>query len=498
MLAWLYIFLALSLALFGLNQFIIIALYFRYLKHNPPTPPCPKEEEWPPVTVQLPIYNEASVVDRAIEALARLDYPRDKLEIQILDDSDDETTRIAQKKVREWEARGLRIVLIHRNSRDGFKAGALAEGLKSATGEFIAIFDADFIPPRNFLRLTIPYFLQDPRLGMLQTRWGHLNREYSLVTRAQALALDGHFLVEQLARQRAGLFMGFNGSAGVWRRSCIEDAGGWQSDTLTEDLDLSYRAQLRGWKCLFLPEIVVPAEIPPQINAFKNQQRRWAKGSIQCLLKLSGAVLRSPRPIFHKFEALLHLGNYLVHPLMLLSLILILPLILQGIEVHFPLTYLMIASFGPPAVYFVATLKGSGRGPVEMLFFPILALMGVGIALSNTIAIFEVLLNKGGSFERTPKFRLYRNRGNWERNPYAIRAEKVAFGEILIAIYALLALIVAWLKGFYWSVPFFLLYAGGFSYVGIGSLWHSLRPAFYQKTKGKTFKVRLRNGRGLV
>ena len=498
MLAWLYIAVALLLALFGLNQFLILALYFRHRDKVPPSPPHPREEEWPPVTVQLPVYNEASVIERAIDALARLDYPRDRLEIQILDDSDDETTRIARRKVREWEARGLRITLIHRDGRDGFKAGALAEGLRKATGEFIAIFDADFLPPRDFLRRTIPYFLQNPRLGVLQTRWGHLNREYSPVTRAQALALDGHFLVEQVARQRSGLFMGFNGSAGVWRKSCIEDAGGWHSDTLTEDLDLSYRAQLRGWECLFLPEIVVPAEIPPQLNAFKNQQRRWAKGSIQCLIKLSWAVLRSSRPVFHKFEALLHLGSYLIHPLMLLSLFLTLPLVLQGVKIHFPMTYLILASFGPPAVYLVAALRGSEKGPREMLFFPLLALMGIGIALSNTIAIVEVLLNKRGNFDRTPKFRLYRRKGSWESNPYAIRVEKTAFWEILAALYALSALIAAWLKGFYWSVPFFLLYAGGFGYVGVGSLWHSLRPSLYRRTGGKMPRARLRNGRGLA
>jgi len=498
LLAWLYIFVALILALFGFNQFIILALYFRNLHRNPATPPCPEEEKWPAVTVQLPVYNEASVVDRAIEALARLDYPRDKLEIQILDDSDDETTAIALKKVRKWRALGLNITLIHRRNRDGFKAGALAEGLKRANGEFIAIFDADFLPPPDFLRRTIPYFLRNPRLGILQTRWGHLNREYSLVTRAQALALDGHFIVEQLARQRAGLFMGFNGSAGVWRKRCIEDAGGWQKDTLTEDLDLSYRAQLKGWECLFLPDIVVPAEIPPQLNAFKAQQRRWAKGSIQCLLKLSSAVLSSSRPVFHKIEALMHLGSYLIHPLMLMSLTLSLPLILQGVKFHFPMVYLMLASFGPPLVYFVATLKGSEKGPREMLFFPFLALMGIGIALSNTVAIAEALLNKKGDFERTPKFRLYRKEGDWESNPYALKTEKMALGEILLALYALSALVIAWLRGFYWSIPFFLLYASGFGYVGIGSLWHSLRPAFQQRNGVKPFKISLRNGRGMA
>jgi len=488
LLASLYILLALALALFGLNQFIILFLFFRNIKREPPPPPRLRDEELPPVTVQLPVYNEAWVVERAIDALANLDYPLGKLEIQVLDDSDDETARIAAKKVKWWQAKGLRINLIHRDGRDGFKAGALAEGLKRASGEFIAIFDADFIPPPDFLRRTIPYFLQNPRLGMLQTRWGHLNREYSPVTRAQALALDGHFLVEQVARQRAGLFMGFNGSAGVWRRKCIEEAGGWQSDTLTEDLDLSYRAQLKGWECLFLPEIVVPAEIPPQLNAFKNQQKRWAKGSIQCLLKLAPAVLRSQRPAFHKFEAILHLSNYLVHPLMLLSLLLALPLLFQGVKIHFPLAYLMIASFGPPLVYLVATFKGSDKGPKEMLFFPLLALMGIGIALNNTVAIAETLLKKRGEFERTPKFRLHRREGDWESNPYAIKEEKMALGEILLAFYALAAILVAWLKGFYWSIPFFMLYVGGFGYVGIGSLWHSLRPVLRQRG--------LRNGRG--
>lgn len=496
MLAWLYVLVALILALFGFNQFVILALYFRNLHRRPAVPPHPAEEEWPSVTVQLPVYNEASVIDRAIEALARLDYPHDKLEIQILDDSDDETTAIALKEVKKWRARGLNIALIHRQNRDGFKAGALAEGLRRASGEFIAIFDADFLPPPDFLRRTIPYFLQNPRLGMLQTRWGHLNREYSLVTRAQALALDSHFVVEQLARQRAGLFMGFNGSAGVWRRKCIEDAGGWQSDTLTEDLDLSYRAQLRGWECLFLLEIVVPAEIPPQLNAFKAQQKRWAKGSIQCLLKLSSAIIRSSRPVFHKIEALLHLGSYLIHPLMLLSLVLSLPLILQGVKFYFPMIYLTIASFGPPLVYLVGALKGSERGYREMLFFPLLALMGVGIALSNTVAIMEVLLNKKGAFERTPKFRLYRREGDWENNPYALRSEKTALGEIILALYAVLAMAAAWLKGFYWSIPFFFLYASGFCYVGFGSLWHFLRPALKQQNGVKAFKINLRNGRG--
>jgi cellulose synthase/poly-beta-1,6-N-acetylglucosamine synthase-like glycosyltransferase len=489
-LTWLYILLALALALFGFNQFIILALFFRHIKHAPPPPPHFEDKELPTVTVQLPVYNEAWVVERAIDSLAGLDYPSDKLEIQVLDDSDDKTTEIAAKRVKWWQAKGLKITLIHRDGRNGFKAGALAEGLKKASGQFIAIFDADFVPPPDFLRRTIPYFLQNPRLGVIQTRWGHLNREYSPVTRAQALALDGHFLVEQVARQRAGLFMGFNGSAGVWRRRCIEEAGGWQSDTLTEDLDLSYRAQFAGWECLFLPEIVVPAEIPPQLNAFKNQQKRWAKGSIQCLLKLAPAVLRSSRPAFHKFEAILHLSNYLVHPLMLLSLLIVLPLLLQGVKIHFPLTYLTIASFGPPLVYLVAALRGSDKGPREMLFFPLLALMGIGIALNNTVAIAETLLKKGGEFERTPKFRLYRREGDWEGNPYAIREERMALGEILVAFYALAAIVVAWLKGFYWSIPFFLLYVGGFGYVGIGSLWHSLRPVLrerdFRKGRGKS------------
>ena len=282
---------------------------------------------------------------------------------------------------------GIPIELLHRNHRVGYKAGALEEALRHATGEFIAIFDADFVPPADFLLRTIPHFSTDERLGMLQTRWGHTNREFSSLTRAQAIALDGHFVVEQAGRQRGGLFMSFNGTAGIWRRECIETSGGWSADTLCEDLDLSYRAQMAGWRCLFLPDVESPAEIPPQMAALKRQQARWAQGSIQCLFKLGGPVARSDKPATTRLLGLVHLGAYLAHPMMLLLLLSLLPLLLSEGGIHLPLAYLSIASFGPPMMHVIGQKTLHRNWASRLLWFPILMLMGTGLAWKNTVAI---------------------------------------------------------------------------------------------------------------
>ena len=285
-----YLVAALAVAFYGANALLLAALYLRRRRDS--APHAPRPETWPSVTVQLPIYNEFYVVERLIDAVARLDYPREQLQIQVLDDSTDETTRLARARVEFHRARGLDIQLQHRQDRRGFKAGALTQGLETASGEFIAIFDADFLPPADFLRRTVPHLVDQPGLAFVQTRWGYLNDRYSALTRAQTIALDGHFVVEHLGRNRNGLLMNFNGTAGIWRRQAIETAGGWQADTLIEDVDLSFRAQLAGWQALYLPDVESPAELPPQTAAFKRQQARWATGQAQCLVKLTGPLLR--------------------------------------------------------------------------------------------------------------------------------------------------------------------------------------------------------------
>jgi len=318
----------LVLAAYGLHRYWLVYSYVKYRDNLPPAAPEPAE--WPPVTVQLPIYNERYVVERLIETVCRFDYPRERLEIQVLDDSTDETQQVAQACVERYQALGLRIHHLHRDNRHGYKAGALAEGLKSATGEFIAIFDADFLPGADFLRRTVPYFgpyFGDPanRIGMVQTRWTYLNRHYSALTEVESILLDGHFVIEHGARARSGCFFNFNGTAGVWRRAAIEDAGGWQHDTLTEDTDLSYRAQLRGWRFHYLPQIECPSELPVEMNGFKTQQARWAKGLMQTARKILPQVLRADLPGVVKTEAVFHLTSGITYPLMVLLATMLLP-----------------------------------------------------------------------------------------------------------------------------------------------------------------------------
>lgn len=462
---------AVMLALYGVNSLVMLVLYLRHWRR---TPPLPLLTSTPRVTVQLPIYNERYVVERLIDAVAALDYPWDRLQIQVLDDSTDETTAIAQERAAYHRQRGVDIAVIHRTERAGFKAGALAHGLNTATGEFIAVFDADFVPDPDFLRQTVPHFPAQPDLGLIQTRWGHINGDYSLLTRAQTLALDGHFVVEQTARQRAGLFMNFNGTAGIWRRACIEDSGGWQGDTLSEDLDLSYRAQLRGWRFLFLPDMVSPAEVPPHVAAFKRQQFRWAKGSIQCLRKLGWAVLTAREPLFKRVQGLIHLSSYLVHPLMLVLLITSLPLMLWGGMPSLPLAYLSLASAGPPLLYAVAQRALYADWRRRWAVFPVLALLGTGVALNNTQAVIEALMGYGQSFRRTPKFRLEARSDHWRDKEYALPLSWLTLGEAVLALYASFTVIVACLRGHAYAVPFLLLYVAGFGYVAALGLWHSV------------------------
>lgn len=471
--SWIHAIVAVWLAAYGANALILTLLYLRQRRKRLPAPPAPAD--WPTVTVQLPVYNELHVVERLIDAVAALDYPRDRLQVQMLDDSTDETTALIAAAAERHRAAGLDIAVVHRTDRTGYKAGALAAALPTATGAYIAIFDADFVPPPDFLRLTIPALVADPRAGFVQTRWGHLNAAYSPLTAAQALALDGHFVVEQAVRQRAGCFFGFNGSGGVWRRACIESAGGWQADTLCEDLDLSYRAQLGGWRGLYLPEVVAPAEIPPQLAAYKRQQARWATGSIQTLRKLGGRVATSPRPALVRLEGLLHLSAYLSHPLMVILLLLTLPLLWLGDQAGNPLrwllAYLGLASVGPPLLFAVAQWELHRQSWLRrMATLPVLMLLGTGIALDNTVAIGRALTRRPAVFRRTPKFHVENRQDLWQDKRYALPLSGVVLGELFLAAYAMLTVLVAWLRGQVYAVPFLLLYAGGFTLVVVVEL----------------------------
>jgi cellulose synthase/poly-beta-1,6-N-acetylglucosamine synthase-like glycosyltransferase len=464
-----YVGAAVLLTLYALNSWILTVLF---LHHRKDASPPPQLTSFPLITVQLPVFNEALVVERLIDAVARLDWPRDRLQIQVLDDSTDETTAIAQARVDFYRAQGINMELVHRADRRGFKAGALREALKSAIGEFIAIFDADFTPEPDWLRKTVPYFSNRPRLGMIQTRWAHLNRDYSLLTRAQAIALDGHFMVEQTARHRSGLMMNFNGTAGVWRRQCIIDAGGWQADTVSEDLDLSYRAQLRGWEFVFLPEVSAPAEIPPQLAAYKRQQFRWAKGSIQCLKKLAWRVAGARLPLVVRWQALMHLSTYLIHPLMLLLLLASLPLMLIAGRLHGSLGLLSLVSLGPPLMFAISQRELYGGAWLRRYAaMPGLMLLGSGVALNNTRAVIEALLGVSSAFLRTPKFRIQTRTDHWIGSPYALPLNGMIIGELALTMYAIATVALAlWQRNVY-AVPFLMLYAGGFAYVGFLGLW---------------------------
>jgi cellulose synthase/poly-beta-1,6-N-acetylglucosamine synthase-like glycosyltransferase len=492
---------ALLVALYGANALLLAALYVRHGDKALAVPAEP--DSWPIVTVQLPLYNERYVVRRLIDAVARLEYPRDRLQIQILDDSTDKTTLLARRRAAYHQAQGLDVQVIHRQDRAGFKAGALACGLTSARGELIAIFDADFRPEPSFLKRTIAYLVADPGLGFVQTRWGYLNADYSALTRAQTIALDGHFVVEHLGRNRSGLLMNFNGTAGVWRRQAIDTAGGWQGDTLTEDVDLSFRAQLAGWRALYLPEVEAPAELPPQIAAFKRQQGRWATGAAQCLFKLGGTLWRgrlarppgregvapmpaagppsgagSSLPWAARLEGLLHLSVWVAHPMSLVLLFLTLPMILGRIPLTFNLTVFWLVALGPILAYTLSQRHLYADWRQRMRYMPVLALLGTGLALSNTLAISQGLLGRRLPFRRTPKFRIEGRGDRWIGNSYVLPFEWVTVAELAMAAYALATVCLAVAVRNYVAVPFLLLYVGGYGTIGLLGLrdaWASWR-----------------------
>lgn len=460
------------LFVYGVNWYYLTAKWWR-LRHTPAMRRM-QLTSFPKVTVQIPIYNERYVVRRLLEAVARLDWPANRLEIQLLDDSNDDTTEVLVPLVASLQARGLDIKHVIRKTREGFKAGALAAGLSQASGSLIAIFDCDFCPRPDFLRAVVPEF-DDSRVGFVQTRWGHLNRDFSALTRAQALGIDGHFSVEQDVRFRLGYMLNFNGTAGVWRRNCIEDAGGWATDTLAEDLDLSYRAQLRGWRCVYRKDVVCPAEIPAQINAFKRQQFRWAKGSIQVLLKLARPIAGSSLSGGRKFQAYVHLSLYMVHPLMLASFLLLSPLLLLG-KLH-PLVPAIFAaaSLGPASMYATSQWDFSREHWGDRLLgLPFLTLLGMGLSLNNSRAVFEALLGHRSAFLRTPKFGIEGQHGNWRRSRYALRGTGETSAELLLAVYGAATTILAAAMGNYWPIAWTALFTAGFAVVALLSLVHSL------------------------
>ncbi len=426
---------------------------------------------WPFVTVQLPIFNERTVAARLIESVGALDYPRERFEIQVLDDSDDETTAIAERAVVALRARGVEARVLRRTDRTGFKAGALDWGMQRARGELLCIFDADFLPDRDFLRRIVPHF-DDPSVGMAQARWGHVNREQSALTRAQATLLDGHFVIEHKVRYDRGLFFNFNGTAGVWRRRAIEDAGGWQHDTLTEDLDLSYRAQLAGWRFVYAPALVAPAEVPPTIGAFKSQQHRWAKGSVQVARKLGPRLISADLPWRVRLEALAHLSGNSGCPLVL-ALAVLLPLAMQvrlpaANLVHVSLFTLCTLSV---VLFYECSQRALGRSPLQRLRdIPAAVALGIGMSVSQTHAVLEGLRRDPGVFVRTPKD------GDAPRaRRYAAALGGLAGAELLLALWFAWAVAVAVRQGLWGSLPFLLLFLWGFTWVGGLSVRERLR-----------------------
>jgi cellulose synthase/poly-beta-1,6-N-acetylglucosamine synthase-like glycosyltransferase len=477
-----YFFVMIILAAYGIHRYALVYNYYKNRK-NLPGPP-PEITTWPKVTVQLPIYNERYVIDRLVEAVSQFDYPRDLLEIQVLDDSTDQTQQIAGDCVDRYRALGLPISYIHRDNREGYKAGALQEGLRSASGEFIGIFDADFIPPADFLRRTVPYF-SDQKLAMVQTRWSYINRNYSALTEVAAILLDGHFVIEHSARARSGLFFNFNGTAGIWRRTSIDDAGGWQHDTLTEDTDLSYRAQLRGWHFLYLPDIECPSELPVEMNAFKSQQARWAKGLMQTAKKILPRVLRSKESAAVKAEAFFHLTANISYPLMVVMSIILLPAMIvrfyqgwfQVLVIDLPL---FLASTCSISSFYLAAERAlyPKTWKRTFLYLPFVMAVGIGLSVRNAWGVLEALFNVKSEFVRTPKYCVEANatgsnNGDWAKKTYRKSAGLMPFAEVTLGIYFSLAVVYALQNENYATVPFLFLFVWGYLYTGIMSLAQS-------------------------
>jgi cellulose synthase/poly-beta-1,6-N-acetylglucosamine synthase-like glycosyltransferase len=465
------------LGLYGFHRAHLLYLYWRH-KRNAPKPKA-KFDKLPKVTVQLPMFNEMYVAERLIESVARLAYPKDKLEIQVLDDSTDETQTIAREKVEELRARGYDATYVHRTDRTGYKAGALEAGLKHAKGDYVLVFDADFVPSPTIVLDLIHYFT-NVTVGMVQARWGHLNRDYSMLTRVQSMMLDGHFVVEHIARNRSGRFFNFNGTAGMWRKATIVDAGGWQHDTVTEDMDLSFRAQLRGWKFVYVPEAIAPAEIPCEMNSFKTQQFRWAKGSAQTARKLLPMVLKADIPLKVKIEAIFHLTNNFAYVFLIILAVLQLPNMLVRRDMPVPELLLLdaplfLATSGSIVLFYLTSHSALYRdvwGAARRL--PLTMALGIGLSINNARAVIEGLFGRDLEFVRTPKHGVTTDKKErWSLKKYRAGRNVGSIVEFAVGLYFVFTIVLAILTGSWISIPFLVLFMIGFLYVGSLSLYQA-------------------------
>ena len=468
-----YFIVLVGLSAYGIHRYCILFLYFKNSRNKPE--PLGKFPDLPMVTVQLPIFNELYVVERLLGAVALLDYPKDKLQIQILDDSTDNTADICRAEAEKLRAAGFDVEFRHRTDRTGYKAGALEAGLASAKGEYLFILDADFVPPPDVLHKMI-HFFTDPKIGMIQSRWGHLNRSYSLLTRIQAMFLDGHLLLEQTARSRSGRFFNFNGTGGIWRKSAIIDSGGWEHDTLTEDMDLSYRAQMKGWKFIFLNDVETPAELPVDMDGFKSQQHRWTKGSIQTCKKILGRIWRSDFPLLIKLEATAHLTSNFAYLLLIFLCVYTLPFnppgLPPGAGFWLGLPVFLIATVSLVIFYIVAQ---RGLHPKtwhkELIYLPMLLALGTGMSINNGKAVLEAIFNHETGFVRTPKYGVEKAGEDWTRRHYRALKSAPALLEAAFGCWFCLLAIIAGLQQAWTSVPFLLMFTVGFFYCAAGSLF---------------------------
>jgi cellulose synthase/poly-beta-1,6-N-acetylglucosamine synthase-like glycosyltransferase len=481
----------LGLSGYGMHRFMTIFLYWKHRKDVPK--PLKRFDELPKITVQLPIFNEAYVVQRLIRSVGEIDYPKDKLQIQILDDSTDDTTTLCEGEAELLRAQGWDAKVHHRTDRTGFKAGALEQGMKTAEGDLVFILDADFVPPKDILH-EIVHFFTDPKLGMVQTRWGHINKSYSLLTKIQAMFLDGHLILEQTARSRSGRFFQFNGTGGIWRRECIEDAGGWQHDTLTEDLDFSYRAQLKGWGFVFLKDVVTPAELPVDMDGFKSQQHRWTKGSIQCCKKMLFRVWKSKESLPIKLEATMHLTSNFAYLLLGLLIFLLYPSDarpeFQGIWALMINVPIFVAASLSVSIFYASAQRvlHPKRWLKELIYLPLLLALGIGMSINNGKAVIEAIFNKKSPFVRTPKYGIDRKKVTWQNLRYTALKSVAPVFEILFAVYFTVLIGISIAKGYWLSIPFLLLFQVGFFYVAWGSISQYLPTKWFASSDDKDEK----------
>ncbi|MEX2262402.1 MAG: glycosyltransferase [Bryobacteraceae bacterium] len=465
------------LSLFGLHRYSVIHTYFKHRK-KATREPAARFTQLPAVTIQLPLYNERYVVERLIDEVTRIEYPKHLLQIQVLDDSNDDTAPFAEALVERYRALGFLIEYRHRTNREGFKAGALQAGMASATGDLIAIFDADFIPPPDFLMRTVNYFA-DSTVGVVQTRWSYLNRDYNFLTEVEAMLLDGHFILEHGARARAGYFFNFNGTAGVLRRKMIEDAGGWHHDTLTEDCDLSYRAQLKGWRFVYVPGLDCPSELPVEMHGFQVQQSRWAKGLTQVARKLLPAIVKAKIPWRVKLEAIMHLTPNISYPLMIVVSALMLPVMIvrfyMGVwqMVFLDLPLIAMSFWSISAFYVIAQRELYPKNwKRSILLLPMLMAVGVGLTIINTRAVLEALFGVTTGFARTPKYAIEGRPVRLENKKYRSRSGWLPYLELLFGTYFLGMVVFAIDTGNFLSIPFLALFVGGYYWAGLSTLYH--------------------------